>query len=116
MLVVGIVILIVAYFQPPAIMMISYFAATLFASSWGPVAFMSVWSKRITADGAFWGIVVGFVGNLIPKVLSVFEVIYLPVYLVSIRDRHRIELHHNHSRLAKGPGHRGGISLSHADT
>ena len=81
MLAVGIVILTVAYFQPPAIMMISYFAATLFASSWGPVAFMSVWSQRITADGAFWGIVVGFVGNLIPKVLSVFEVISLPVYL-----------------------------------
>ena len=81
MLAVGLVILIVASFQPPAIMMISYFAATLFASSWGPVAFMSVWSTRITADGAFWGIVVGFVGNLIPKVLSVFEVISLPVYL-----------------------------------
>ena len=81
MLILGVVILIVAYFQPPAIMMISYFAATLFSSSWGPVAFMSIWSKRITADGAFWGIVVGFVGNLVPKVLSVLDVIYLPVYL-----------------------------------
>ena len=81
MLILGVVILIVAYFQPPAIMMISYFAATLFSSSWGPVAFMSVWSKRITADGAFWGIVVGFAGNLVPKILSVLDVIYLPVYL-----------------------------------
>ena len=81
MFMLGIVILIVAYFQPPAIMMISYFAATLFSSSWGPVAFMSVWSKRITADGAFWGIVVGFVGNLVPKIFSVLELIDLPVYL-----------------------------------
>ncbi len=81
MLLVGIVILIVAYFQPPAIMMISYFAATLFSSSWGPVAFMSIWSTRITADGAFWGIVVGFLGNLVPKILTVFDIIYLPVYL-----------------------------------
>ena len=42
---------------------------------------MSVWSTRITADGAFWGIVVGFLGNLVPKILTVFDVIYLPVYL-----------------------------------
>lgn len=81
MLVIGIVILIIAYFQPPAIMMLTYFAATLFASSWGPVAFMSVWSNQITADGAFWGIIVGFFGNLVPKVLTVFELIALPNYL-----------------------------------
>jgi len=81
MLLIGVVILVIAYFQPPAIMMISYFAATLFASSWGPVAFMSVWSKQITADGAFWGIIVGFFGNLVPKVLTVFELIDLPNYL-----------------------------------
>lgn len=81
MLVVGIVILLVAFFQPPAIMMISYFAGTLFASSWGPVAFMSIWSRRITADAAFWGIITGFFGNIVAKLLSIYKVVELPVYL-----------------------------------
>ncbi len=81
MLVVGIVILVLAYLQPPAILAISYFAATLFASSWGPVAFMSVWSKRITANGAFWGIVVGFSANFSAKLLELYEIILLPVFL-----------------------------------
>ncbi len=81
MLVVGMVILVLAHLQPPAILAISYFAATLFASSWGPVAFMSVWSSRITASGAFWGIVVGFVANFAVKILDLYEVIALPVLL-----------------------------------
>ena len=66
--------------MPPRIVWITYFAGTVFASSWGPVAFMSVWSRRITADGAFWGIVVGFVGNVVPKALVLWDVISLPVW------------------------------------
>jgi sodium/pantothenate symporter len=81
MLVVGVVILGLAFFLPPAILQTTYFAATLFASSWGPLAFFSVWSDRITAAGAFWGIVAGFLGNAIPKLLSVFEIVALPVFL-----------------------------------
>jgi len=81
MLVVGVVILGLAFFQPPAILWITYFAGTLFASSWGPLAFFSVWSDRITAAGAFWGIVAGFLGNAISKMLSVFEIVALPTVL-----------------------------------
>lgn len=81
MLGVGVVILGLTFFQPPAILWITYFAGTLFASSWGPVAFFSVWSDRITAAGAFWGIVVGFLGNAGAKLLSVFEIVDLPVFL-----------------------------------
>jgi len=77
-LLVGVVILALAFFQPPAILLITYFAGTLFASSWGPLAFFSVWSDRITAGGAFWGIVVGFLGNTIAKALSVFEIVEFP--------------------------------------
>ena len=79
MLVVGAVILLLAHLQPPAILEISYFAATLFASSWGPVAFMSVWSTRITASGAFWGIVIGFGTNFLAKLLELYEIVELPV-------------------------------------
>jgi sodium/pantothenate symporter len=81
MLLVGVVILSLTLFLPPEILEITYFAGTLFASSWGPLAFFSVWSDRISAAGAFWGIVAGFLGNAIAKFLSVFEVIDLPVAL-----------------------------------
>lgn len=65
---------------PPRIFWITYFAGTVFASSWGPVAVMSVWSRRITADAAFWGIVIGFVGNVVPKALDMLGIIDLPVW------------------------------------
>jgi sodium/pantothenate symporter len=81
MLVVGVVILGLAFFQPPAIFWITYFAGTLFASSWGPLAIFSVWSDRITAAGAFWGIVAGFLGNAIAKLLSLFDFVVFPVFL-----------------------------------
>lgn len=81
MLAVGVVILCLAFFQPPAILWITYFAGTLFASSWGPLAFFSVWSDRITAAGAFWGLVTGFLGNALAKLLSVFEIVEFPVFL-----------------------------------
>ena len=81
MFTVGVVILGLAFSRPPAILWITYFAGTLFASSWGPLAFFSVWSDRITAAGAFWGIVVGFLGNAIAKMLSVFEIFVFPVFL-----------------------------------
>ena len=81
MLAVGLVILGLASFLPPAIFWITYFAGTLFASSWGPLAFFSVWSDRITAAGAFWGVVTGFLGNAVAKILSVFEIIALPALL-----------------------------------
>lgn len=80
MLGIGVLVLMLAFFLPPRIFWVTYFAATVFASSWGPVAFMSVWSKSITADAAFWGIVVGFFGNIITKALSYFGVVELPVW------------------------------------
>ncbi|MCP1367472.1 sodium:solute symporter family protein, partial [Halomonas sp. BBD48] len=57
------------------------FAAALFASSWGPVALLSIWSRRITAAGAGWGLTVGFVGNLILSLMVQAEWLSLPVYL-----------------------------------
>jgi sodium/pantothenate symporter len=80
MLGIGVLVLILALVVPPRIFWITYFAGTVFASSWGPVAFMSVWSRRITADAAFWGIIVGFGGNIVTKALSYFGVIALPVW------------------------------------
>ena len=81
MLAVGVVTLVVAFFSPVDIFWLTYFVGTLFASSWGPVALMSVWSKRITAAAAFWGIVSGFVFNAGPKALEYMEWIELPFWL-----------------------------------
>jgi len=81
MLAVGLIILVIAFYSPVDIFWLTYFVGTLFASSWGPVALMSVWSKRITADAAFWGIVSGFVFNAVPKALEYMEWIELPFWL-----------------------------------
>jgi sodium/pantothenate symporter len=80
MLGIGLLVLLLAFALPPRIFWITYFAGTVFASSWGPVAFMSVWSRSITAGAAFWGIVVGFAGNITTKALSYFGIIELPVW------------------------------------
>jgi sodium/pantothenate symporter len=76
----GLLALMLAFVLPPRIFWITYFAGTVFASSWGPVTFMSIWSRRITADGAFWGIVTGFIGNCTMKALDYFALINLPVW------------------------------------
>lgn len=76
----GLLILVVSLTLKQNIFWLSYFAGTMFASAWGPVAIMSVWSDRITAAGAYWGIICGFLGNVIPKILVLAEVITLPAY------------------------------------
>jgi Na+/proline symporter len=82
MLVLSLVALGVSYLLPEGrIFWITYFAGTLFASSWGPVAFMSVWSRRITESGAFWGIIAGLIGNLFTNTLALLRIVDLPVYL-----------------------------------
>jgi sodium/pantothenate symporter len=81
MLVVGVITLVIAFFSPVDIFWLTYFVGTLFASSWGAVALMSVWSKRITADAAFWGIVSGFAFNAVPKALQYMEWVELPFWL-----------------------------------
>ncbi|MDM5360411.1 hypothetical protein QUF78_21390 [Peribacillus sp. ACCC06369] len=79
MVVISLIILLIGLFQPPAVMWIGYFAATLFAASWGPIAISSVFSKKVTKEGAFWSIVFGFFGVILGESLSMFG-ISLPVY------------------------------------
>ena len=80
MLVVGSVVLAISFFVPPSIFWLTYFVGTLFASSWAPVALLSVWSRRITANAAFWGIISGFVFNAVPKALEFFNIISLSAW------------------------------------
>ena len=78
---VSVTVLVLSLYLPPNVFWIMLFIGTVFASSWGPVGFMSVWSRRITADGAFWGMVVGLFANVIPAGLAYLGVISLPSYL-----------------------------------
>lgn len=81
MLGVGLVALVIAFPAPVDLFWLTYFVGTLFASSWGPVALMSVWSRRITADAAFWGIISGFLFNAGPKAAITLGWLTLPYWL-----------------------------------
>jgi sodium/pantothenate symporter len=77
---VSIAVLALSLYLPPNVFWIMLFIGTVFASSWGPVGFMSVWSRSITADGAFWGMVAGLLGNVVPAGLDYAGLIDLPSY------------------------------------
>lgn len=81
MLGISVLVLIFAQILPNNIFWITYFAGPVFASSWGVVAFMSVWSTRITEAAAFWGMLSGFLGNIAVNLLALLAEIKLPVYL-----------------------------------
>jgi Na+/proline symporter len=81
MLVIGTIALVAAFIFPPDIFWLTTFIATVFASSWGPVGIMSIWSKRITESAAFWGMLSGFVFNVAPKFFEYIGMIHLPSYL-----------------------------------
>ena len=81
MLVAGAVVLGLALVFPPQIFWLTTFIATVFASSWGPVGLMSIWSKRITEAAAFWGMLTGLAFNVVPKFFEFIGVIQLPSYL-----------------------------------
>jgi sodium/pantothenate symporter len=77
---VSVTVLLLSLYLPPSVFWIMLFIGTVFASSWGPVGFMSIWSRRITADAAFWGMVVGLLANIIPAWLDYLGIINLPSY------------------------------------
>ncbi len=80
-LIVGIVICLLCVYNPPQIFWITYLGATIVACSWLPVAIASVWSKRVTKTGAFWGMLVGFVVSAVMKIYTSVADVLLPIYL-----------------------------------
>lgn len=77
----GVIVLVVTLYSPPAVLDIGIFAATLFAASWGPLAFLSIYSRRITKWGALASLVAGFVTVFVFEALRTFAGVSLPVYL-----------------------------------
>jgi sodium/pantothenate symporter len=81
MAVVSIVVLVLAFFNPPQIFWIMYFGGTVIASAWGVVALTSVWSRKMSESAAFWGMLLGFLGCVVPKTYSALSGVALPIYL-----------------------------------
>ena len=81
MAIVSVIVLVLAFFNPPQIFWIMYFGGTVIASSWGVVALTSVWAKNMSESAAFWGMLLGFLGCVIPKTYSALSGVTLPIYL-----------------------------------
>jgi Na+/proline symporter len=81
MLATGAAALAAALIFPPQIFWLTTFIATIFASSWGPVGLMAIWSKRITEKAAFWGMLTGLTCNVVPKFFMFVGLLDLPSYL-----------------------------------
>lgn len=80
-LVVCALVMLLAYFNPPQIYIVMLLSGTVVVCSWFPVCIASVWSRRITKKGAFLGMLFGFIGCALMKVLG--TMINLPIYLDS---------------------------------
>lgn len=78
---VSVIVLVLAFFNPPQIFWIMYFGGTVIASAWGVVALASVWSKKMSESAAFLGMLLGFLGCVIPKTYSALSGVTLPIYL-----------------------------------
>ncbi len=81
MAVVSLVVLGLAFFNPPQIFWIMYFGGTVIASAWGVVAIASVWARKMSEGAAFWGMLLGFLGCVVPKTYSALSGVTLPIYL-----------------------------------
>lgn len=79
-IVVCIIVMFLAYFNPPQIYFVMLLGATVVVCSWFPVCLASVWSKRVTKTGAFAGMLLGFVGCAAMKIIGALGV-SLPIYL-----------------------------------
>jgi len=79
-LAVSVIVCLLCIFNPPQIFWITYLGATIVACSWLPVALASVWSKRVTKAGAFWGMLTGFLVSAIYKIYTAVSGISVPIY------------------------------------
>ncbi|MBR6329416.1 MAG: sodium:solute symporter family protein [Lachnospiraceae bacterium] len=77
----SLLVLAIAFFNPPQIFWIMYFGGTVIASAWGVVAISSVWSEKMSENGAFLGMLLGFLGCVITKSYSALCSVTLPIYL-----------------------------------
>lgn len=80
-IVVVVIVMLLAYLNPPQIYIIMLLSGTVVVCSWFPVCIASVWSKRATKTGAFCGMLCGFLGCAVMKIIG--TKVSLPIYLDS---------------------------------
>ena len=80
MAIVSVIVLVIAFLNPPQIFWIMYFGGTVIASAWGIVALCSVWHKKMSESAAFLGMLLGFAGCAVTKTVSSVAGITLPMY------------------------------------
>lgn len=81
MAIVSVVVLLIAVMNSPSIFWIMFLGGAIIASSWMPVAVAAIFSKRLTKTGAFCGMLFGFLGCFVLRLLTSFLGITLPAYL-----------------------------------
>lgn len=81
MLIVGAAALFITAVANTGVLEIGYLAASFFAAAWGLVAFASTQSKRVTEQGAFYGMLAGGGTYLLLECLSRFGGLELPTVL-----------------------------------
>lgn len=81
MVIVAVIVLILTLTNPPQIFWIAYLGGSIVSASWMPVALASILSRRLTKEGAFWGMLIGFVACFSLKLYSNLSGAALPVYM-----------------------------------
>jgi len=77
----SILILLLAVLNPPNIYIIMCLSGTVVVCAWFPVCVASIWSKKVTEKGAFYGMLLGFIGCATMKIFSTVSNIELPIFL-----------------------------------
>ncbi|MEG1720491.1 MAG: sodium:solute symporter family protein [Pseudoflavonifractor sp.] len=86
MLLVGIVSLALAYAGLGGVRVIAWFASTIIAASWVVPGVGGIFSKKLSATGARWSMIAGFLGFIIPKCLVGFKIGFFPAVCINFLD------------------------------
>jgi Na+/proline symporter len=81
MVIVGLIVLAVAYFNPPSIFWIMYLGGAIVAASWMPVVVVGMLTPRLTKAGAFSGMLTGFMACFFLRLYTALSGASLPVWL-----------------------------------
>lgn len=72
--------MLLAYFNPPQIYIVLLLSGTVVTCSWVPVCIASIWSKKVTKEGAFWGMLCGFVACGAVKIIGSIFKLNIPIW------------------------------------
>ena len=81
MTIASVVVLLLAIYNPPSIFWIMFLGGAIVSASWMPVCVGAIASKRLTKQGAFAGILCGFLACFFLRLYTALSGVQLPVYL-----------------------------------